>query len=361
MPESVTSQRTAGEAGVPRYWLVGEVTSEVLRVGLVDADGRLIADQGQRLPEGSPREAVGLLAEMVLALASSQERGQSYLPALGLAVAGSLDPATSRLTLEPSVHSRKGWTRVDLIQLLTDRLAQSGYDLTRPAAIRRGRADRKPPHSLPIHLFPRLHCLAAGEVWAGRARGKSDLVYLSIGEQIHAAILAGGLPLAGAKGQAGSVGWMSLSQVLRAEYQKVGCLTAEAGEASYPRRSLEEWNGQPDSILGGVLAADSTMVDVARIFQAARGGDPLARQVIRGACQWLGRAVANLVVLLDPALILLGGEVGPLLKPFFDEIHTEAERWIPPGMRRGWRLATPQLSAEASLVGAACLLSRRHS
>ena len=369
MPERATSQRTAGEERVPRYWMVGEVTSEVLRVGLVDADGRTIADQAQPLPEGSPRDAVGLLAEMILALASSEERGQAYLPAVGVAVDGYLDPTTLKLTMEPSSTSRalrtgttrRGWARVDLIQLLGERLTQSGYDLSRPAAIRRGRADRKQPHPLPIHLFPRLHCLAAGEAWVGRARGKSDLVYLLIGEQVNAAILVGGHPLTGAKGQAGSVGWLSLSEVLRAEYQKVGCLTAEAGESAYSRRALEEWNGQPGSILGGVLASDPAMVDVARIFQAARGGDPLARQVIRGVCQWLGRAVANLLVVLDPALILLGGEVGPLLKPFFDEIHTEAERWISPGMKRGWRLAAPQLSAEGSLIGTAYLLSQRHS
>lgn len=368
MPERATSQRTAGEEGVPRYWLVGEMTGEVLRAGLVDSDGRVVAGQAQTLPEGSPRESVGLLAEMILALASSQERGDAYLPALGLAVDGYLEPATSRLTLEPSSASRalrpgtsrRGWARVDLIPLLGERLAQSGYDLSRPAAIRRGRADRKQPHPLPIHLFPRLHCLAAGEAWVGRARGKSDLIYLSIGEQIQAAILVGGHPLTGTKGQAGSVGWLSLSEVLRAEYQKVGCLTAEAGGSAYPRRSLEEWNGQPDSILGGVLASDPATVDIARIFQAARGGDPLARQVIRSVCQWLGRAVANLLVVLDPGLILLGGEVGPLLKPFFEEIHAEAERWVPPGMKRGWRLAAPQISAEASLIGAAHLLSLRH-
>lgn len=369
MSERATSQRTTGEEGVPRCWLVGEVTSEVLRVGLVDSDGRAIAGQSQPFSEGRPREVVGLFAEMILTLASSQERGQAYLPALGIAVDGYLEPTTSRFTLAPSIAGRdlrpgtsgRGWARVDLIQLLGERLAQSGYDLSRPAGIRRGRADRKQPQPLPIHLFPRLHCLAAGEAWVGRARGKFDLVYLSIGEQVNAAILVGGHPLTGAKGQAGSVGWLSLSEVLRAEYQKVGCLTAEAGESAYSRRSLEEWNGQPGSILGGVLASDPAMVDFARIFQAARGGDPLARQVIGSVCQWLGRAVANLLVVLDPALILLGGEVGPLLKPFFEEIHAEAERWIPPGMKRGWRLATPQLSTEGSLIGAAHLLSQRYS
>jgi predicted NBD/HSP70 family sugar kinase len=366
MRENTTPQPKGGEEGARCYSMVAEVTREILRVGLVDGRGRVVADGAHGMPDCSPREAIGLLAEMILSLASSRERGQAQVTALGVAVEGQVEPATGRVTIGPrdlrDASGRRGWSRVDLVRLLGDRLTQSGYDISQPAGIKRGRSARRSPSPLPIRTFPLPLCSVAGEVWVGRARGKQDLVYLSIGEEVTAGIWSGGRPLHGSRGLAGRVGWLSLREGLRAEYQRIGCLTAETGKASYSRRCLEEWDGQSPSILGQLLTGrppgdDSNGVEVGQIFQAARGGDPLARQVIDQACQWIGRAVSSLLVTLDPAIILLGGEIGPLLKPYHEQIHTEAERWIPSEMNRGWRLASPQLGIDASLVGAAHLLS----
>ena len=91
------------------------------------------------------------------------------------------------------------------------------------------------------------------------------------------------------------------------------------------------------------------------VFDAYEAGDILAARVMRDAIEYWGAACANLVSLLDPEKIIVGGGVfGPAAK-FLDAIATEARRWGQPVAMNQVTFEASRLGGDAALFGAAVL------
>ena len=108
-------------------------------------------------------------------------------------------------------------------------------------------------------------------------------------------------------------------------------------------------------MLGGLIKADASRLDAAMILRAARGGDKLAVKVVRDTCHWIGRGAANLISILNPDALVIGGELGVGLKPFLDDIREEARRWAAPEAAKQCRIVSASAGANAGVIGAARL------
>lgn len=316
----------------------------------MDERARIIAARQTITPTRTTRAAAVAITELILELAATGERGDSSIPAIGLSVAGVVDPPTERV----SIAGMKGWTRVALRPLIEQGLVASGHDVRTPLNQRRARAAiSASPHPV-LALNTRAAALAAAESWAGAARDKTNVVYVWLGDEIEAGILVAGRVLSGAGGGAGALGWLAVSESFKPEYERQGCLTNEAASAALPARVMELWTRRP-SALGNLDAREMTNLTPATIVRAARGGDPLASEVVKQTCRWLGRGLANLMAILNPEAIVIGGELGLALKPFLDEMRNEAQRWAPPASVTQCRIVSATVGADAEVLGAARL------
>jgi len=318
---------------------------------LVDESARVVESLQLETPLRTTRAAIAALSKSILDLAASKQRGDSPIVAIGLSVAGLIDPPTGRV----SVPGLTGWTRVALREMLEKSLSDSGHDIRLPLHQKRARAALAESSHPAISIHARASASAAAESWCGSARGKNNVVYLSVGAEIEAGLLADGRALVGAGGQAGAAGWLAVSEHFKAEYETNGCLSAEAAMKAMARRAIEEWDGKGSSMLGGLVKADASQLDAATILRAGRGGDKLAVKVINDTCRWLGRGVANLISILNPEVVVIGGEVGSALKPFLDSIREEARRWAAPNAARQCRIVGASVGEKASALGAARL------
>lgn len=318
---------------------------------LVDEQARLLAERRMETPQRTTRAAVAALAKAVLELAASAERAHSPIAAIGLAVDGVIDPPSGRVT----IPGWKGWTRVALCQALEEHLNDSGHDIRTPVAEKRGRAAHAASAHPAMTLSTPAAAIAAAESWHGAARGKSDLVYLSIGQRIDAGILMGGRAVLGAGGYAGAAGRLALGNQLKHEYETAGCFSAEAGMHALTRRTIETWDGLERSVLGGVIQTDASHLTAATVLRAALGGDKLAVRVIHETCHWIGRGIANLISILNPEAVVIGGELGLALKPYLDEIREEARRWAAPEAARQCKIVSAAVGEQAAVIGAARL------
>jgi glucokinase len=191
-----------------------------------------------------------------------------------------------------------------------------------------------------------------GEAWRGAARGCRDAVFLAVGTGIGAGILAGGQVLRGAHDSAGSAGWLALSRPFRSEYSACGDFEYHAsgeGLARAAARLLSQTAGYQGRLnrRRALSARD--------VFDAYEAGDILAARVMRDAIEYWGAACANLVSLLDPEKIIVGGGVfGPAAK-FLDAIATEARRWGQPVAMNQVTFEASRLGGDAALFGAAVL------
>jgi glucokinase len=347
----VPERKETSQSSNPRMAVGVKFGKEQIVVALVDETGRVAIERRAETVTRTTRAAIAQLASLIIDLASAPERGAHRIGAIGLSVEGAVDPASGRVTID----GLKGWTRVPMASALEEAVNESGHDLRSPVGERRARAEMRASAVPSMIIIPRLTAMAAGEAWRGAAKGKQDVVYLSLGHGIEAGILAHGRPLLGSTGAAGAAGWLALDRVFRPEYEARGCLATEAGFQAFGRHAMEGWSGIADSLLGGLIKSDPTAVDSEMILRSARGGDDLAVKVVGDICRWIGRGAANLVSILDPDVIVLGGGLGLALKPYAEEIREEIRRWTSPEAGRKRLLAFAALGDQAAVIGAARL------
>lgn len=322
-----------------------------IAAALIDDRARVLARRQAETPHRTTRAAISATAELILGVAATDERGNRPISAIGVSFSGVVDPATERVTIQ----GLKNWTRVAVRQMIEEALSDSGHDIRTTINEKRARAQHSASSHPPMTVNSKIACLAAAESWVGAARGKDDVVYLSLGDEIEVGVLAGGRILTGAGGRAGSAAWLGLSENFKREYETRGCLANEASTVSLTRRAIEEWSGSSNSMLGKLIKAEPAQLDAATIIRAARGGDALALKVIDETCRWIGRGAANLISILNPDAVVIGGELGLALKPFFDQIREEARQWASPETYKQCRIVSATLGEKASVLGAARL------
>jgi predicted NBD/HSP70 family sugar kinase len=193
---------------------------------------------------------------------------------------------------------------------------------------------------------------ASAEAWVGAARGRSDVVYFSAAEHPTAGILYGSRPLTGVNRRAPAVAWLALNPVEREDYRKTGCLDAEVGAAGIVRRLIWRIKAGDRSRVQDAVKDDLAAIHFDHIVQAARGGDGVSISVMRDTAKYLGMAAANLVVIADPEVLVLGGIMASAPDLMLDAVKVEIGRRLPPPMAEALTIAPALLGDDAPAIGA---------
>lgn len=148
---------------------------------------------------------------------------------------------------------------------------------------------------------------ALAEHWWGVGRGVDDLAYIKVATGIGSGHVIGGEIYRGATGTAGEIGHISIDpKGKRCICGLQGCLVTLAGSQALVERARELGAEYPGSSLAG------SEISVRDIENAALAGDPLALRVATEATEHLGRAVASMMNLMNPSLVIVGGDLALL-------------------------------------------------
>ncbi len=194
--------------------------------------------------------------------------------------------------------------------------------------------------------------VALAEQWSGAARGANHVVALTVSDRVHAGIVFDGKPFEGAHGLAGAAGWLALNPVEREDYRKLGCLEAEIGAPGIVRRLV--WRlkaGDMSRVLD--VAGDMSAITVQQIFDAAREGDGVAISVVRDTARYIGMAIGNLVSVVDPDVVILGGLMADAADLLLEPAKAEAARRMPAAVAGTVQIAPATLGGDAAALGAA--------
>ncbi len=191
---------------------------------------------------------------------------------------------------------------------------------------------------LPVLVESDRNAFVTGEAWLGVARNCRDVVFLAIGTGIGAGIISGGRLLRGSNELAGCLGWMATGSRFRLRYKEIGCLESHLAGPAIAREASR---------------IRKTATTTRELIHLARQGDPAARKVIAQTGEYLGLALANLVSILNPEMIVLGGGVAAagnlLLAPARDTMR----QWAQPLAGKQVRVVRSRLGAQAALLGMA--------
>jgi len=201
---------------------------------------------------------------------------------------------------------------------------------------------------LPVFLSNESRTKLTAERWLGAAQNSSNCVYLMITSGVGVASIINGQVLFGRDGNAGEFGHAVIDPQARDRCNcgRRGCLEAIASSPNIVRQYLEQTGrGQ------GRLSGDR----VTEVFEKARAGDGAALAVLDRVGRHLGLALAHLVNLLNPELILLGGDMihgSDLLLP---RIQKHLSRNTLPTLLKGVEIKFSSLGPDIGLIGAASM------
>jgi glucokinase-like ROK family protein len=191
---------------------------------------------------------------------------------------------------------------------------------------------------------------ALGEWAYGAGRGESNLVYIKVGTGVGAGLLLDGHIYRGTTGSAGEIGHITIQENgPLCTCGNHGCLEAMAGGHAIARKAREAIEAGRRTQLSAISPDNIHAVDVAA---AAQRGDLIAQQIIADAGMYLGIAVANLVNLFNPSIVVIGGGVSQLGDMLLEPIRkTVLERSLNSAARIV-RITSAVLGRRASSMGA---------
>jgi glucokinase len=321
------------------------------RVG-VDVGGTKVLAVALTASTASTSSTAGSVAPEVLAEAEAatvKEDAAAILEVIGALVdslAGDLGEAPTSIGVGmPGLVDRSGVLR-------TGPHLPGTTDLDVAAAL----SDR---HCCPVVVDNDGNCAARAEQALGAGAPSEDLVFIGLGTGISCGLVVAGAGLRGAHGFAGEPGHMTLlpggpscACGRRGCWETLASGTALAAQA---RRAVLDDPPAAAALLG--LAGGS--LDELRgehVTAALRAGDPLANRVADTFAGWVGMGVANVVQLLDPATVVLGGSVLTDPVPWLGRIDAAYRRSVQrPDLRAASRLLVARLGRRAGAVGAALL------
>ncbi|MDV6012441.1 ROK family transcriptional regulator [Haloechinothrix sp. LS1_15] len=195
----------------------------------------------------------------------------------------------------------------------------------------------------PVSVDNDAYAGALGELTHGAARGVDDVIYVKVAGGVGAGLVLGGKLHRGTSGIAGEIGHVRVhpdGPVCRCGSR--GCLETQV---SAPK------------LIELLQPAHEETLTVPRVLELGRDGDAGANRVLDDAGRTIGRVLADLCNSLNPAAVVVGGEVGSSAA-LVRGIRDSVDRYAQPDAAAALRVATGELGDRAELMGALALALR---
>jgi glucokinase len=197
-------------------------------------------------------------------------------------------------------------------------------------------ADWLEDHSqLPTVLENDANCAGLGEAWLGAGQNYQDFILLTLGTGVGGAVFLNGELFTGRRGAGGELGLISI------ETEGYPCNSGNRG-------SLE----QHASAQTLRRELDMTGLELAEL---AKQGDAQAIAYWEKFGQRLGIGLANLIYVLTPEAVIIGGGLSASAEYFFPSMESEIEERVLLPSRQGLKILVAQLGNRAGMIGAARL------
>ena len=210
---------------------------------------------------------------------------------------------------------------------------------------------------LPVYVDNDANAAMLAEWRFGAARGARDAALLTIGTGIGGGLVVGGALQRGSQGAGAELGHMVVQAdgpPCNGNCPNRGCLESVCSGTALAREARRLATERPDSELGHALAAGRE-ISGPLVTDLAHDGDQAAIEALAVMGRWLGVGVTNLVNMLNPDAVVVGGGVvaaGELL--LGPARAVVAERALSPS-REHVRLVPARFGAESGMLGAAAL------
>ena len=314
--------------------LVADVGATSIDVAMTDLDGRILETRQEEADVAEGPEAVlsrieerfeDLLRSSPLADAEAAPWG------IGIGLPGPVEFASGRPVSPPIMP---GWNGYPVRERLVDRFG------------------------VPVWVDNDVNLMALGESRAGVGRYHVNMVFVKIGTGIGAGVIAEGVLHRGARGSAGDVGHIQVTddRSVICRCGNIGCLEALAGGHALAREATAAATERRSPYLAEVQAANGT-VTARDLGEGAARGDIVCAELIQRSGLLVGAMLAGVVNFFNPSLIVIGGGVASAGDQLLAAVREAVYRRSLPLSTRDLGIVTSELGAHGGQIGAATMVA----
>lgn len=295
---------------------------------------RSIPTKSEAGDEGVAGRMVALVEEVIAETERETAATRTDFIGVGVGAPGPLDREHGIVIIAPNL----GWTNFPLRQRIHDRL------------------------SLPTTLDNDANCATFGEWWQGAARGAKNVVGLTIGTGIGGGLILNGALYHGSSDMAGEVGHTTID--MNGRYCKCGnygCLEAYASGPAIATRAREVLVREGmKSAIRDMVHGRLEEITAQTVYEAAKGGDQLASEIVKDTGRYLGAGVANLLNIFNPDRVVIAGGVTAAGDALFVPLKAEVRRRAFTPAVNAVQIVAGQLPGTAGVVGAVASFKQQH-
>jgi glucokinase len=275
-----------------------DVGGTKVAAGLVDTQGEIrVQSRTTMITTGDASKGLAAVSAAIQALFPTS----SELPpigAIGICAPGPLSPLTGVIINPPNLAIWHNYPLADEMRRL---------------------------YNANVKIDNDANAAALAEAKWGAGRGYRNIFYASIGTGIGTGIIFDGRIYHGRTGAAAEGGHIGIdNQGPLCNCGKRGCIETLAAGPAIARRARQKLSQNPKSLICELAGGDPQAVTSHMVAQAYASGDEVATEVMRETLDLLAYWLGNIIDLLEPDVIVIGGGVSTMLAPFLNEIR---DRW----------------------------------
>lgn len=205
---------------------------------------------------------------------------------------------------------------------------------------------------LPVFIEHDTKAMALGESWFGLAKNKSNVLCLNAGSGIGVGMILNGVLYQGFSGFSGEFGHIQMEPDGElCDCGKIGCLETIASGSAIVARAKQKIAEGTNSIIKKKVQGKTESIKLPVIIEAAHYGDQFAIELIEEAGNYIARGLAILIHLLNPEMIILGGDMAEAGNLLADPIQQKLNKYSIGRIRQDTEINISGLKGQAGLLG----------
>lgn len=315
--------------------LIGiDIGGTTVKIGLITNSGEILEkwEIPTNTSEGG-KEIIGDIWESIETKLDIMGIHKSSVLGIGVGAPGFIDADSGFVSEAVNL----GWKNVQLAELLKNK---SGLD---------------------VFAENDANVAVLGENWTGGGNGALNMMAITLGTGVGGGIIANGNILNGSSGMAGELGHIVIEEGgHQCNCGNKGCLETIASATGIVRQAMELIPQFPDSRLAARFNSTET-ISAKDVFELAAGNDEASVKIVKHTADVLGKVIANMGVIINPSVVLIGGGVSKAGDLLISEIRVAFERHALPKVIDTCEIRSAQLGNDAGIIGAAYLVTKKMS
>lgn len=207
---------------------------------------------------------------------------------------------------------------------------------------------------LPVKSGNDANVAALGEMWQGGGKGYTDIVMVTLGTGVGGGVIIGEQIIAGKHGLGGEIGHMHIrdEETEHCNCGGVGCVEQVASATGIAR---EARRAMAASDAASSMRKYGEKISAKNVLDEAKAGDEMALKVMDTVGHYLGLALAQVSMTVDPEIFVIGGGVSRAGQFLIDEIWKHYDKFTPISENKA-KIGLAELGNDAGIYGAARLV-----